>query len=144
MNTMELLNKIFQLCIVPLLGVLAAFLIQFINVKKEELKKKTDNELAHKYLDMLAGTIETCVIATNQTYVDSLKDQNAFDAEAQKEAFNITYNAVSDILSAEAKSYLASIVGDLQKYITEQIEAAVNINKYTPVILDELVEVPEG
>ena len=144
MNAIELLNKIFQLCIVPLLGILTAFLIQFINIKKEELKKKTDNELAHKYLDMLAETVETCVIATNQTYVDSLKDKNAFDAEAQKEAFNITYNAVSDILSAEAKSYLASIVGDLQKYITEQIEAAVNINKYTPVILDELVEVPEG
>lgn len=144
MNTMELLNKIFQLCIVPLLSVLTAFLIQFINVKKDELKRKTDNELAHKYLDMLAGTIETCVIATNQTYVDSLKDQNAFDAAAQKEAFNITYTAVTEILSAEAKAYLASIVGDLQKYITEQIEAAVNINKYTPVILDDLIEVPEG
>jgi len=144
MNTIELLNKIFQLCIVPLLGILAAFLIQFINTKKEELKKKTDNELAHKYLDMLAGTIETCVIATNQTYVDALKDQNAFDVEAQKEAFNITYNAVSDILSSEAKAYLASVVGDLQKYITEQIEAAVNINKYTPVVLDDLIEVPEG
>lgn len=144
MNTMELLNKIFQLCIVPLLGILTAFLIQFINMKKDELKKKTDNELAHKYLDMLAQTVETCVIATNQTYVDSLKDKNAFDAEAQKEAFNITYNAVNDILNAEAKNYLANIVGDLQKYITEQIEAAVNVNKYTPVILDELVEVPEG
>ena len=144
MNTMELLNKIFQLCIVPLLGILTAFLIQFINMKKDELKKKTDNELAHKYLDMLAQTVETCVIATNQTYVDSLKDKNAFDAEAQKEAFNITYNAVNDILNTEAKNYLANIVGDLQKYITEQIEAAVNVNKYTPVILDELVEVPEG
>ncbi len=144
MNTMELLNKIFQLCIVPLLGILTAFLIQFINMKKDELKKKTDNELAHKYLDMLAQTVETCVIATNQTYVDSLKDKNAFDAEAQKEAFNITYNAVNDILNAEAKNYLSNIVGDLQKYITEQIEAAVNVNKYTPVISDELVEVPEG
>ena len=75
---------------------------------------------------------------------NSLKDKNAFDAEAQKEAFNITYNAVNDILNAEAKNYLSNIVGDLQKYITEQIEAAVNVNKYTPVILDELVEVPEG
>ena len=44
MNTMELLNKIFQLCIVPLLGILTAFLIQFINMKKDELKKKTDSQ----------------------------------------------------------------------------------------------------
>ena len=144
MNTMEVLNKIFQLCIVPLLGILTAFLIEFINVQKEELKKKTDNELAHKYLDMLGATIETCVIATNQTYVDSLKDKDAFDAEAQKEAFNMTYNAVTEILSAEAKAYLATAVGDLQKYITEQIEAAVNMNKYTPVVIDDIIEIPEG
>lgn len=143
MDTVTLLNQIFSLCIVPLLGVLTAFLIQFINVKKAELIAKTDNELAAKYLDMLAATIETCVIATNQTYVDALKDKNAFDAEAQKEAFTITYNAVSEILSAEAKEYLSSIVGDLQKYITEQIEAAVNINKHVPVI-DEIIEVPEN
>lgn len=143
MDTVTLLNQIFSLCIVPLLGVLTAFLIQFINVKKAELIAKTDNELAAKYLDMLATTIETCVIATNQTYVDALKDKNAFDGEAQKEAFNITYNAVTEILSAEAKTYLSSIVGDLQKYITEQIEAAVNINKHVPVI-DEIIEVPEN
>ena len=80
MDTLALLNQMFTLCIVPLLGVLTAFLIQFINTKKEELKTKTDNELAHKYLDMLSETIETCVIATNQTYVDALKYKNAFDS----------------------------------------------------------------
>ena len=136
MDTVTLLNQIFNLCIVPLLTVLTAYLVEFIKVKKEELRAKTNNELAQKYLDMLANTIEVCVIATNQTYVDALKDQNAFDAEAQKAAFQMTYSSVMDILSAEAKVYLASIVGDLQKYITEQIEAAVNSNKYVPFAID--------
>jgi len=36
---------------------------------------------------MLDDTITKCVIATNQTYVDSLKDKNAFDKAAQEEAF---------------------------------------------------------
>lgn len=31
---------------------------------------------------MLGNTIETCVIATNQTYVNALKDKNAFTPEA--------------------------------------------------------------
>lgn len=144
MDTLALLNQIFTLCIVPLLGILTAFLIQFINVKKEELKTKTNNELAHKYLDMLSETIETCVIATNQTYVDALKDKNAFDKEAQATAFQMTYDAVSAIISNEAKVYVASIVGDLQKYITEQIEAAVNMNKYTPVIIDDILPISEN
>ena len=133
MDTMALLNQIFQLCVVPLLGVLTAFIIQFIRVKMQELSEKTNNELAEKYLNMLADTVEICVVATNQTYVNALKDKNAFDAEAQKEAFQMTYDSVMAILNSEAKNYLNSIVGDLQKYVTQQIEAAVNNNK--PIVL---------
>ena len=78
---------------------------------------------------MLAVTIENCVIATNQTYVEALKAAGKFDAEAQKTAFNMTKNAVMAILSDEAKKYLETAVGDLNEYITQQIEAAVNVNK---------------
>ena len=56
-------------------------------------------------------------------------DINPFDAEAQKQAFEQTTQAVLTILSQEAKDYLANIYGDLDKYISEKIEASVNINK---------------
>lgn len=78
---------------------------------------------------MLTDTINSCVIATNQTYVESLKKQGKFDVEAQKQAFERTTQAVLTILSQEAKDYLANIYGDLDKYISEKIEASVNINK---------------
>ena len=80
---------------------------------------------------MLSKTITDCVIATNQTYVDSLKAQGKFDAEAQKKAFNMTLTAVLSILNDEAKEYLTAVYGDLNTYITKQIEAAVNKNKTT-------------
>ena len=82
---------------------------------------------------MLTATIKECVIATNQTYVDALKKQGKFDAEAQKEAFNLTFDAVMAVLSDEAKHYLASIYGDLTTYITTRIEAEVNVSKLIPV-----------
>ena len=41
----------------------------------------------NKYLKMLSETITKCVIATNQTYVETLKKQGKFDEEAQKIAF---------------------------------------------------------
>ena len=78
---------------------------------------------------MLAETITACVIATNQTYVESLKKQGKFDVEAQKEAFNQTYNAIMAVLTNEAKLYLTNIYGDLAAYITARIEAEVNISK---------------
>jgi hypothetical protein len=36
---------------------------------------------------MLTDTITKCVIATNQTYVETLKKEGKFDLEAQEVAF---------------------------------------------------------
>lgn len=130
---LELLTNIFEVCIIPLLGVLTAYLVSYIKAKSEELIKKSDNELADKYIEMLANTITDCVIATNQTYVDNLKKENMFTAEAQKEAFDKTYAAVMNILTDDAKDYLAEMYGDLSAYITMKIEAEVNISKLPSV-----------
>lgn len=129
MDWMNLLNDIFKLCIVPLLAILTRYLIVFIETKRDEIVEKNQNNKADKYIVMLAQTISDCVLATNQTYVDNLKENNCFDAEAQKEAFNRTYQAVMDVLSADAKEYLATIYGDLNSYIIQKIEAEVKHSK---------------
>ena len=127
--TMTLLAEIMEVVVIPLLGILTAYIIRLVNAKIEDISNKRENELEKKYLDMLGTTITDCVMATTQTYVESLKKQGSFDAEAQKEAFNQTYNAVMDILSEDAKDYLTEAVGDLQLYITQKIEAEVKNNK---------------
>lgn len=122
----EIIIQIFQLCIIPLLGILTKYLVDYLNAKRDELNAKTENETAEKYTTMIFDTITKCVIATNQTYVNSLKEQNAFDAEAQKTAFNKTMNAVLEILSEDAKQYIIETTGDLNTYLTNLIEAEVN------------------
>lgn len=129
MNWLEILYQILEVCVVPLLGILTVYAVKFIKVKSDEIKTKADNELADKYIDLLSTTISDCVIATNQTYVEALKKENAFTAEAQKKAFELTYDAVLEVLSDDAIIYLTSIYGDLSKYITAKIEAEVNLNK---------------
>lgn len=129
MDWLNLLADIFEVCIIPLLGVLTAYAVKYIQVKSAEITKNTDNALADKYTVMLADTISACVLATNQTYVEALKKQGSFDVEAQKVAFNMTLNAVMEILSDDAKEYLSEAFGDLNSYITSQIEASVNVNK---------------
>lgn len=126
---LELIQQIFKICIIPLLGVLTAYAVKWIDAKSEQIKSKTDNELYQKYLDMLAQTITDCVIATNQTYVEALKNQNAFDKDAQVKAFKMTYDAVLAILSDDAKEYLQNAMGDLNDYIIQKIEAEVAANK---------------
>ena len=129
MNYTEFITNIFQVCIIPLLGVLTTFLVKWLQIKSSELQIKMDNEVANKYMDMLTNTITECVLATNQTYVEALKQQNKFDLEAQQIAFDKTSEAVMAILTEDAKKYLESAVGDLELFIKQKIEAEVNLNK---------------
>lgn len=134
MEWLPLLYQILEVCVIPLLGILTAYIVKFINAKSAEIKNKVDNDTADKYIGMLNDTISACVIATTQTYVEALKKQNAFTAEAQKEAFNLTFNAIMAVLTDDAKSYLTEIYGDLTAYITNKIEAEVNMNKIVPMV----------
>lgn len=129
MNWNEILQNLFVVVIIPLLGLITKYVVQFFAVKNEEIKNTTDNETFKKYFDLLNKTVTNCVIATNQTYVDALKDKNAFTAEAQKEALQKTYTAIMSILSADAITYLTNATGDLQSYILNLIEAQVKENK---------------
>ena len=129
MDWMNILEQVFNIVLFPLMGVATTALIVFITAKTKELKKKYDNELFHKYADMLEQTIISCVIATNQTYVEALKKEGKFDAEAQKIAFDKTFSAVITILSDDAYDYLSEAIGDLEEYITNRIEAEVNTCK---------------
>ena len=132
MEWLPLLYQILEVCVIPLLGILTAYFVKWVNAKSAEIQHKVDNDTADKYIAMLDDTICACVIATTQTYVEALKKDNAFTKEAQKEAFNLTFNAVMSVLTDEAKKYLSEVYGDLTAYITNKIEAEVNLNKITP------------
>lgn len=133
LNWLDILDRLFEIAIFPLIGAAAMYLVAFIKAQKDELLAKTKSETAKKYIEMLDKTIVECVIATNQTYVDALKKQGAFDAEAQKKAFQLTFEAVMAILTDDAQDYLTEAVKDLNIYITNKIESQVAAAKQQPV-----------
>ena len=129
MNWTEILQEIIQVCVVPVMGVLTTYLVILIKNKTKQITDKTNSDLADKYINMLSDTIQTCVIATNQTYVNNLKKDNMFNAEAQKTALHMTADTVKQILSADAQEYLTTTYGDLNALIMQKIEAEVVKNK---------------
>lgn len=122
MDWLTLVIQIIEVCIIPLLGLLTGYLIEYI-------KTKTKSAKLDKYVDMLNDTITECVLATKQTYVEALKKNGNFDETAQKEAFEKTKQAVMNILSADAKKYLTAVYGDLNAYVNQKIESEVNLTK---------------
>lgn len=129
MDWTEVLKQIFELIVYPVLSIGGIYLTYLIGVKISELKQKTKNETTKKYLDMLHSTISSVVLATTQTYVETLKKNGKFDGEAQKVAFQMTYDAVMKVLTDEAVKYITESVGDLETYVTNKIEAEVQLNK---------------
>ena len=97
---------------------------RWVSHNKTQKQKK-----GKKYLGMLEETIVNCVLTTNQTYVSNLKKDNMFDAEAQKNAFKMTYDSVMNVLSADAMKFLNETYNDVPKLIESMIEAQVNKNK---------------
>ena len=123
MDWLNILNELFEVCIIPLLGFATVMLIKLVNTKINQAPEQPKSDTADKNLRMLETTVVDCIRATNQTYVNALKGQNAFDANAQKEALTRTKDAIMAILTEDAKQYLSGAVGDLEMLVTEKIEA---------------------
>lgn len=129
MEWVTIVNELFTVVLIPLLGLVTKYFIEFVHAKRDEVKDKINNEKINKYINMLDTTITKAVIATNQTYVEALKAQGNFDKDAQIEALNRTRNAVLATLTEEAQMYLQTAIGDIEEYIRVGIEAAVNEQK---------------
>lgn len=123
------MNEPIMQLVIAVAGLVTALLVNLINKKTSEIKARTKNETADKYINLLSSTIQECVVATNQTYVDSLKAQGKFGADAQHTAFKMTLNKVYELLSEDAEKCLLEVYGDLNLYITTKIEAEVKGNK---------------
>ena len=112
-----------------LLSALFAYLIVYINKKKQALLETSKSEIEKKYIEKISKTITDCVIATNQTFVETLKKENAFTKEAQEEAFQKTITNVMSILNEDCIEYHERITTDITIYLRNQIEAEENKNK---------------
>lgn len=129
MDWNEIGNAVFQLVLLPLLGLALTYFKKWVDLKIQEAQAATDNDTLDRYLGMLNQTVSDCVTETNQTYVEEMKGKDAFDLEAQKKAFKMTFDNVLKILGEDVIEYLKTAVGDLEALITSKIETEVNMQK---------------
>lgn len=101
--------------------VLVTFFVNWINTKIANEK----TELNAKYLKLAADAIATATLETTQVYVGSLKGQNLFDKDAQATALQMSLKRAKEIMGEKTRIALEEIVGDINIYITSQIEALI-------------------
>ena len=108
--------------VLPLITLGGTKLIQYLN-------SKIKDENAKRILTSIAISVERAVRVVFQTYVESLKKSGTFDKEAQKKALVIAKQEVMRELDIEAKEFIMNNYGDLNAYITNQIEATISLLK---------------
>lgn len=119
---MEFLQNLLYAIITAAVPVLTAFLCTWLKSLYDNNKIKIKNEKISAMLANVTDIIVAAVETTTNTYVKQLKANDLFDAEAQKEAFNRTFETVKKQLTADAIKIIEEVYGDAEVYLTNKIE----------------------
>lgn len=121
---LNILSCLVTAVIIPLITLLESKLIKWIS-------SKIDNEKTSKYIAEATTIVLDAVKCVFQTYVESLKKEGNFNKDAQLIALNKAKDIVLTQLSDDIKGYINNNFGDVNSWITTQIEASINTLKIT-------------
>ena len=116
-----------------LLNILAAVttciilpLISFLGIKLSQwLSTKIKDEKAAALFTKAVDIVTNAVRITFQTYVESLKNSGSFGKEEQLIAFEKAKAIIVSELTEDLKTFITQNYGDLQTWISNQIEASI-------------------
>ena len=118
MNWSEVVISVVSIIVTALASWGVTELTKLINTKIKDANAK-------EMLSSAVTTVSDVVKQVYQTYVEALKGQNAFTAEAQKEALAKALETIEAILPEKVKAYLTDNFGNMEAWLTTQIEAAI-------------------
>ena len=81
----ELIATIFEVCIIPILGVLTTFFIKWVNAKSKEIQANVDDATLNKYMDMTQTNLNVSELNHSITMKESI---TKFDLEAAFKALD--------------------------------------------------------
>ena len=105
------------------------FIARIVHEKLEIVKQKTKSEAVKALLEKIDYIVRICVEATNQILVNDLKDADNFDDEAKKEAYQLTFKDIENLLTDEDKEQIAKNIGDIPTFIKASIETYIKDSK---------------
>lgn len=108
--------------ILPLISFAGTKLISWLNAKVKD-------ENAKMQLIVATTIVKNAVLTVFQTYVDSLKASGTFNAQAQKTALLKAKEIALSQMTAEVKEYIIKNYGDIENWLTTQIESTIKLLK---------------
>lgn len=116
---LNVLSVVVSAVVLPLISLIGAKLVSFINTK-------INNDKASKMMEEATNIVTNAVRSVFQTYVESLKKQGTFDKESQVYALEKAKSTALNQMSDEIKSYIKSNYGNINTWLLTQIEATIS------------------
>lgn len=121
----EILATILKLVIMVVVPVATSVLTYFFKLYVEELiNKNVQGETAEalkKGLDIITDSVNY----VQQTYVDSLKKEEKFTAEAQSKALKAAKDRAIELMNGNIQSAIEESYGNLDTYVVTIIESLI-------------------
>ncbi|MEG1756756.1 MAG: hypothetical protein RR297_11595 [Clostridia bacterium] len=121
-NWTEVLSYLLYGVLTVVSAIVTKYVVPWLKTVTAEKTAKIKNDKIRTGLDEALDAVLTAVTFTNQTYVESLKNKNIFDAEAQKTAFTKSWCMAEALLTETAKNALVAIYGGVDGWLTAKIE----------------------
>lgn len=122
---MELLKIVIMIVVPVATSVLTYYAQKYFNQLIDENVSDEMEATLTKGFQILMDSVNY----VQQTYVDSLKKQDKFTAEAQKEAFELAKKRAIELMNQYTQDAIIHIYGNLDTYIDTMIESIINQNK---------------
>ena len=119
---LNILSVVVSAVVLPLISLIGAKLVSFINTK-------INDEKASKLLTKATEIVTNAVRSVFQTYVEALKKNGIFDKESQISALNQAKTIAISQMTDEVKDYISTTYGDLDNWLSTNIEATINTLK---------------
>ena len=118
----NILSVVTTAVILPLISFAGTKLISWLNAQIKDVNARTQ-------LSVATTIVTNAVRSVFQTYVEALKKNGTFDANSQKIALTKAKDEALAQMTDDIKEYITSTYGDLETWLTTQIEATINILK---------------
>lgn len=122
---MELLKIVIMIVVPVATSVLTYYAQKYFN----QLIDENVNDELEATLEKGFQILMDSVNYVQQTYVDSLKNQEKFTVEAQKEAFELAKKRAIELMNQHTQDAIIHIYGNLDTYIDTMIESIINQKK---------------
>ena len=124
---LNILSIVLMTVILPLLSYGVTRLITYLN-------SKIKDEKAKKLIIQATEIVTNAVKTVFQTYVDSLKKSGNFNKDSQLEALEKAKDIALSQLNEDIKEYITKNYGDINIWLTTQIEATIDSLKNTKTL----------